>query len=65
MNQEDTVESPADSSEGERPKVIVKMIKVKPDSKGEDQIEEIGYKIGSRANACLRKLDEDLATIEE
>ena len=54
-----------DSSEGERSKVRVKMIRVKPESKEEDQIEEIGYKIGSRANVCLRKLDEDPATIEE
>jgi hypothetical protein len=41
------------------------MIRVKPEIKEEDQLEEIGYKIGSRANVCLRKLDEDLATIEE
>jgi hypothetical protein len=64
MYSDDTVESPTESSEEERPKVRVKMIRVKPESQ-EDQIEEIGYKIGSRANACIRKLDEDLAKIEE
>ena len=64
MYQDDTVESPTDSSEEERPKVRVKMIRVKPEGKEEEEIEEIGYKIGSRANACTRKLDEDLARIE-
>ena len=65
MYQDDTVESPTDSSEGERPKVKVKMIRVKPEIKEEGQIEEIGYKIGSRGNVCQAKLDEGLAAIEE
>ena len=65
MYPDDTVESPTDTSEEERPKVRVKMIRIEPEGKEEDQIEEIGYKIGSRANACTRKLDEDLARIEE
>ena len=65
MYQDDTVESPTDSSEGEKSKVKVKMIRVKSWSKEKDQLEEIGYKIGTRGNVCRIKLDEDLAAIEE
>ena len=36
MYQDDTVENPTDSSEGERSKVKIKMIRVKPESKEED-----------------------------
>ena len=65
MYPDDVVESPTDTSEEERPKFRVKMIRIRDEGKEGDRIEEIGYKIGSRANACVRKLDEDLAQIEE
>jgi len=65
MYQDDTVESHTDSSEGEKSQIKVKMLRVKTESKDEDQLEEIGYKIGARGNVCKIRLDEDLAAIEE
>jgi hypothetical protein len=65
MYPDEVDESPTDASEEERPKIRVKMIRIKDDGKEEERLEEIGYKIGSRANACVRKLDQDLAQREE
>ena len=65
MYPDEVAESPTDISEEERPKIKVKMIRVKDEGKEEDRLEEIGYNVGSRANACGRKLDQDLAQIEE
>ena len=39
--------------------------KSKIENKEEDQLEEIGYKIGTKGNICQIKLDEDIAKIEE
>jgi hypothetical protein len=65
MYPDEVTEIPTDISEEERPKIRVKMIRTRKEGKGEDKLEEIGYKIGSRANACVRKLDQDLAQLEE
>ena len=65
MYPDEVVESPTEKGEEETPKIRVKMIRARKEGKGKDELEEIGYKIGSRANACVRKLDQDLAQLEE
>jgi len=65
IDQDDQQEIPSDLSQGKKQKVKVKMMRVKTDQKGEDKLEEIGYKIGTRGNDCQEKLDKDLAKIEE
>jgi hypothetical protein len=65
MYPDEVVESSNEKSEEETTKIRVKMIKVKTEDKGNNELEEIGYKLGSRANACVRKLNQDLAQLEE
>jgi hypothetical protein len=65
MYPDEVVESTTEKSEEETPKIRVKMIRAKIEGEGNDELEEIGYKLGSRANACVRKLDQDLAQLEE
>jgi hypothetical protein len=65
MYQDETVESTNETKEEDKHTIRVKMIRTRKEDKGNDELEEIGYKLGSRANACARKLDQDLAQIEE
>ena len=65
MYPDEVVESPTETNEEEKPKKRIKMIRTRKEGKGKDELEEIGYKLGSRANACVRKLDQDLAQLEE
>jgi hypothetical protein len=62
---DEVVDSPTESNEGEKPKLKIKMIRIKSGDQEEDQLEEIGYKLGTRGNVCQTKLDEDLAQVEE
>jgi hypothetical protein len=65
MYQDEVAENTTETKEEEKPIIRVKMIRTRKEDEGNDELGEIGYKLGSRANACVRKLDQDLTQLEE